>query len=101
MKIIGQMFDEVFLLDVGDRHGQVLDLKKGLLFPPEKMSMLTSQVGPWYDYTGPQERLAELLAQVKPAPPVPRPVVRRRTPEEYAQLMKELDAEAEAGKAKK
>ncbi len=73
MVIIGHMHDEDFLLDLGDGTGQILSLPRGLLFPPTPMSSLTSQGGPWYDYTGPQERLAELLAQVKPAAPFPPP----------------------------
>jgi len=94
MKIIGQMFDRVFLLELETDRGQVLDLNKGLLFRPEPMSMLTSQLGPWDPYTGPQERLADLLAQVKQAPPPPPPPP-GRTEEEIAAYMKELEAELE------
>jgi len=100
MKIVGHIGDEAFLLDLGHDQGQILDLDRGVLWPPAHMGSLISHGGPWDGYTGPQERLAELLAQVKPAPPVTRPVVRQRTPEEYAQLMKELDAQIEAEKKK-
>jgi hypothetical protein len=51
------------------------------------MGSLTGQGGPWHDYTGPQERLADLLAQVKPEPPDPSPPP-GRTDEE---IMKEIE----------
>ena len=95
MTIIGQMFDKVFLLDIGDDQGQILDLKKGLLLPPAHMSTLTSQAGPWDDYTGSQDRLADLLARVKPAPPPP-PAPPGRTHDEKMKLIEELRAKRKA-----
>jgi hypothetical protein len=92
MVIAGHMYDKDFLLDLGDGKGQILSMPEGLLYPPTPMSSLTSQGGPWDDYTGPQERLADLLAQVKPAPPFPPPHP-GRTHEEVMQLIEELQAE--------
>jgi hypothetical protein len=100
MKIVGHIGDKTFLLDIGHDRGQILDLDRGLLWPPTHMGSLINHGGPWDAYTGSQGRLAALLARVKPAPPVAPPVARRRTPEERAQLMKELDAEIEAAKKK-
>lgn len=53
MVIIGYMRDEDFLLDLGDGKGRILSLPRGLLSPPIGMGSLTSQGGPWDDYTGP------------------------------------------------
>jgi hypothetical protein len=100
MKIIGNISDKVFLLDIGNDEGQILDLHRGLLWPPTHMGSLINHGGPWDEYTGPQEHLAELLAQVKPAPPVDLPDDPPQTAEERAQLIKEIDARLEAKKKK-
>jgi hypothetical protein len=87
--IIGDMQDDrTFLLDAGDELGVVIDLDKEWIYRPAPMSFFSSQFGPWYEHTGPQERLLELLAQVKPAPPPLRP---GRTAEEDDARIKELE----------
>ena len=72
MKIIAHQEHRVYLLDIGNELGQVLDLDQNMLFQPFNIHSLLTY-SPWETYTGSQEILADLLEQVTVQPPPPPP----------------------------
>ncbi|NOK58532.1 MAG: hypothetical protein GFH27_549279n338 [Chloroflexi bacterium AL-W] len=86
MKIVAHQNHRVYLLDIGDDRGQVLDLDQKKLFRPFNIhSILT--YSPWDEYTDSQNILPDLLAQVtaEENPPPPK----RRSEAEIQQWLRE------------
>ncbi|MEM8531929.1 MAG: hypothetical protein AAGF95_13885 [Chloroflexota bacterium] len=85
MKIVGHQNHRGYLLDIGDDRGQVLDLDQRKLFRPFNIhSILTYSL--WEDYTGSQDILSDLLAQVVEEPP---PSPKRRCEAEIQRWLRE------------
>ena len=64
MRIIGQCGPSVYLIEVGDNMSRVLDLERGVLFPPFSTLSITAR-GYWEEYTGDQSILPDLLKKVR------------------------------------
>ena len=86
MKIVAHQGHRVYLLDIGNELGQVLDLKQKTLFQPFNIHSLLTY-SPWETYTGSQEILADLLDQVTVHPPPPPP--KRRSAAEIEQWLRD------------
>lgn len=87
MRIVARKQQRVYLLALDNDRGQILDVKRGLLFPPFNIHSLITHGGPWEEYRGDQGVLAALLAQVTPVPPPSLPP--RRSREEVENWLRE------------